>query len=393
MSSTRYAAPGTDPDAHPESRLASRKVRGLSIGTNTIARIARVLPQAERDSMLWLQAYARLRDLTPDALSTEIDMDWAEIRRALTDPETDRTRFVRQVTAARAEFERWLDTERAPHEQDARGYRLRGRFDEAHRKIADTKVRRKIRNAIRLATGPEASIVEIIGKHRCGKSISARNEFLRNLHRAAWVHVPGDGTERDFHRALAEGLGCSYGTSEKACQLTPKIEACVGPNRINVIFLDEGHRLWPADIRKRPSRVDYLRDLWEIHGCSIVIVATDQYSDAVAMAMDSSDRWAPGQWVGRAHQFLLSETMSREDLLAIARCLAPEACDAIADQLVLGALNSCGYAGHMARTVERARYMHDDCVLVLANVISAQRALERDDRAALMARGKKMRAN
>src|SRR5436190_8097155 len=104
MSSTRYASTGTDPDLAPERYLASARLRGIGIGMNIVARVARVLPEPERHAMIWLTNFAHLRDMTADSLSGELDLDKVEIRRALTDPDADRTRFVRQVEKLRADF-------------------------------------------------------------------------------------------------------------------------------------------------------------------------------------------------------------------------------------------------------------------------------------------------
>src|SRR5438128_1954686 len=105
MSSTRYASPTSNPDESPERHLASGRLRGISIGLNIVARVARVLPEHERDAMFWLHNFARLRDLTADALSSELQLERAEIRRALTDPACDRGQFVRRVSELRIRFE------------------------------------------------------------------------------------------------------------------------------------------------------------------------------------------------------------------------------------------------------------------------------------------------
>src|SRR5690348_6910929 len=109
MSSTRYALPNSDPDAAPERFLANAKLRGIQIGLNVITRVARVRSERERAAMIWLHNYARFQNLTADALSDELDLSKPDIRAALTDPESDMQRFVRQVEKLRGEFEAKLD--------------------------------------------------------------------------------------------------------------------------------------------------------------------------------------------------------------------------------------------------------------------------------------------
>ncbi len=381
MSSTRRAAPGSDPEQSPERLLASAKLRGLSIGLNIVARVARVRPEHERAAMFWLCAYARLRDLTADALSGELHLDKEEIRRALTDPNADLARFTERVGKLRARFDAAIDTPRAP---DARSpFGLLSKFDDALRPIADTKVARKIRNACRLALS-SPQIVEVVGKSRIGKSIAARREYLRQMHRAAWLHCPRPGVERDFLSSLAEALGVSTGSAYKNAELIPKIECCFGPQRINLLFVDEGHRLWPVGAHTEPKRIEFLRDLWERLDVSVVILATPQYSAALADSMKENPRYAPAQWVGRVQPFHLPDQISAEDLDAIARHHAPDATREIIGQLVAQAQASEGYAGAMVAAIQRARFRDDDGRLTLEAVKDAQRQLDHEARAALL---------
>ena len=386
MATTRYAPPGTDPDENPERNLASARLRGINIGLNIIARIARVLPQEERDAMLWLHNYARLRDLTADALSAELDLDKSEIRRALTDPEADRGRFVRQVTIVRMAFEKVRGTYRRPDVPSE--FRLIGKFDEALGAIADTKVRRKIGNAIRMATR-SPQIVEILGKTRLGKSITARHEFLGMMQHAAWLHCPRPGNERDFLNAMADALGVACGSCQKNSQILPKIEACFGPNRIRVLYVDEAHRLWPADWHHEPKRIELLRDWWERLGLSVIILATDQYAEAVQNAMQS-ERWAPGQWVGRVQPFDLPETLEDGDLAAVARHHAPDANEAVVAQLISHAKTSSGYCGAMVKAIERARFRTEATggKLTVDEVREAQKQIDREARMLVMAKAR-----
>lgn len=388
MATTRYAPAGANPEENPERNLANARLRGINIGLNIIARIARVLPQAERDAMIWLHNYARLRDLTADALSAELDLDKSEIRRALTDPDADRMRFVRQVGIVRAAFEKCRTTYRRPDVPSE--FRLIGKFDESLGAIANTKVRRKVGQAIRMAT-KSPQIVEILGKTRLGKSISARHEFLGIMHHAAWLHCPRPGNERDFLNAMADALGVACGSCQKNSQILPKIEACFGPNRIRVLFVDEAHRLWPNDWRHEPKRIELLRDWWERLGLSIIILATDQYSEAVQDAMQS-DRWAPGQWVGRVQPFDLPEALEDVDLAAIAKHHAPDANDAVVAQLISHAKTSAGYCGAMVKAIERVRFRTgDDGKLTVEEVRKAQVQIDREARLLALASVKKKR--
>lgn len=368
MSSTRYANPGNNPDESPERYLASGKLRGISIGMNIVTRVAHVLSEPERAAMIWLTNYAHLRDLTADALCTELQMEKAEIRSALTDPEADRKRFILRVEELRSKFEASLPG------------------------LANTVILRKVRNAVKFgASTPQ--IIEIIGKTRIGKSESGKAEFLRRMDRAAWLHTP-KGQNREFIFELARSLGIAVGsTSLKAAQIVPKIIACFGPNRINMLFVDEGHRLWPHDLRTDPYRIDFLRDLWELHGVTVIVLATPQYSESMSAAMQDNPRWAPGQWDGRVQRFHLPDTMSDEDLGKVARYHFPDATDDIVHQLVDQAKASEGFCGAMVKAIERAKFMAavEEKPVSLNYIKLAQKELAKGTRLQQIAEGQVVR--
>src|ERR1041384_5363250 len=105
---TRYASTPEGSESAPERFLASGKLRGINIGLNVITRVARVRPERERNAMIWLHNYARLENLTADALSDELDLSKPDIRTSLTDPDCEPqllNKFIRSVETKRKEFE------------------------------------------------------------------------------------------------------------------------------------------------------------------------------------------------------------------------------------------------------------------------------------------------
>lgn len=377
MSSTRHAAPDADDALSPERHLSNPRLRGIGVGFQIVARVARVLPPMEREAIVWLANFARLRDLTADALGGELAMEPRQIREALTNPECDRAAFVQAVAGLRGRFEAALDQYRPPDESGA--FDLVPAFDDAARQIASTAVSRKIGNAVKM-TEKRPQIVEVIGRTRMGKSISARHIYLRNLHRAAWLTCPPPGVHRDWLNALCACLGVSLGKNEKPAQIAQKVSACIGRAKINLLFIDEAHRIWPTDAHTEPKRVEWARDAWELHGVSFVLLATEQYSAALAEAMTDNPRWAPGQLVGRTQQFFLSETMSSDDLGAVARWYAPGAGEDVIAQLVREAQQSEGLCGMIAKIVERARFRLAGGPLTLTAIEESARLLDREGR-------------
>src|ERR1041384_8088200 len=152
---TRYASTPEGSESAPERFLASGKLRGINIGLNVITRVARVRPERERKAMIWLHNYARLENLTADALSDELDLSKPDIRAALTDPDFDLSRFVRQVEALRKKFEDGLPD------------------------LVQTKSTKILNEGLHMAK-KMLKPIEVIGLTRMGKSIPGFNWYLRN---------------------------------------------------------------------------------------------------------------------------------------------------------------------------------------------------------------------
>lgn len=353
MSSTRYNNTG---EFSPEAMQASSKLRGIAIGMNIIIRVARSHPDATRRAIIWLANYANMRGLTADALTHEVDLPKGAIRAALTDPDCEDIDIFRsKVEALRARFEATLPT------------------------LVETKVKHEVDRAMRCAAR-KTKMVEIIGKTRMGKSDCARQFWLRNLDRCLWFECPEDSTTRGFFYTLADRLGIGISTAKKTGLLREQCRACFGPGGVEILIVDEAHRLWPADVRCKPERIEFLRAAYaDGTGTSVVIIGTPQHTESLNGSLESAGRWSPGQYLGRIVPYHLDDTMSITDLAAIAAHYAPGASKAVIDALVEGALISEGYCGQMVNVIELAQddYLEPGQPLTLDAVSDAQLQMSR----------------
>jgi hypothetical protein len=350
MSSTRHAAPGTDPDAAPERNLSSPKLRGLQIGLNVITRVGRVRKPNERAAMIWLHNYARLQNLTADSLSDDLDLSKPEIRAALTDPEADLARFVRQVEL------------------------VRHRFEVALPKIYPTAPAAIVQEGLTLAL-KRRKIVEIIGPTREGKTEPALDWFRRNaMDRGIYLNCPSDETDRTFYFEIARALGITFSPAKKSSQIIPQILGCLGTGMIELVVIDEGHFLWPSNPKAKPKRLEFLRSCYDAKNpaqIGLVVITTPQHTLSMNLALDpgkGNPRWAPGQWEGRAIPFHLPRNeygpggevvkyaVSDADLEGVARHHAPDFTEGMIHGLVLHAKNTEGFFGAMVNAIELARF-------------------------------------
>jgi hypothetical protein len=333
MPGTRYAAPGSNPDASPERYLSSPKLAGLAIGMNIVCKVARARRVRERKAMIWCANFSRLRGLTADELCDDLKLGKAEIREALTNPDGDLSHFVRRIEDARSSFEASI------------------------RPPVKTVIFEEVVDQLEFARD-EKVIAEIIGKNQMGKSDGAWDFYLRNLDRALYIKTPESDSERVFHFENAQRLGVST-SGKKAGQLIGQIATCFGDTLIDTVLVDEGHFLWPNDFKLKPKRLEYWRGLWDSHtrqgGIGIGVIATPQHLVTMNYYLANSERWAPGQWQGRAIRHLLPDTMSETDLRSVAKWHLPDADEPIQRQLALAARATEGYCGFMVNCIKKAR--------------------------------------
>jgi len=332
MNTRTAASTVPDEERRPERHLSHPKITGLNVGLNVVCRISLARTEPERRCMLWLANYANVEHVCADLLADQLDLERAYIRAALTDPDVDLTRFVRQVKAFRKTYEEAIPT------------------------MVQTEVRDTVDNAIRYAMS-RRRMVEVVGKNRMGKSECARVHWKKNLDRVIWFECPVAQADRDFVYEGVRACGMGTGTAMKPSQLRPRMKAIFSPKLFDTLIVDEGHRLWPSNIKYQPVRIEFLREIYnDGQGASVVILATPQHTVSLNRALKENLRWAPGQYQGRVVPFPLKETMSPEDLKAIARHHGADLTAGQLDILVQQATATQGYAGLMVNTIDLARF-------------------------------------
>lgn len=342
--------------------------------------------------MYWLTRYSKLLDLTQDALCETIGMARQDIRDSLCNPEADLTRFVERVEAFRAEFERPLRQNNGTRLSDAHNpFPKRSPLHGYYGTPAPTLVHRRVKRAVALALSSR-EICEVMGRERLGKSTCMAHQFLLNLDVAAWIEAPTSHTEMEWIRAVANGLGVSAGDGDRSSKpkLRPRIDACLGANRVEVLFVDEGHRLLPRNLTKRPDRLEDLRAWCDQLGVSCVVGTTPQFDQSVQQMVSLADAGAsfyrPGQWIGRRQAFDLPDMLTPDDVGLVARWHEPSLSDAQVNTLTSYAIASPGYIGSMIKVIVRARDHADEAGRPVSDsdLLSAQRLVDREGRSAVI---------
>lgn len=139
--------------------------------------------------------------------------------------------------------------------------------------FAETPVTRLIGSALDYALANN-SITLIVGESRMGKSVTARWWRDKNNHgRTVLVTAPPYGGTRFFLSQLASAVGVN-----KNLSISASIAAVYRAfNKHRILIVDEAHRLLPNDRRANPVNLEILRDIHDMTGCGLALLATQRF--------------------------------------------------------------------------------------------------------------------
>ncbi len=305
----------------------------INIGLNFTVKVARTRSPRERNAILWLANYLHREQRTADQLTELLGAPREDIRAALTNPEADIRHTVQKIESLRAVMDANL---RLP---------------------ANTAFFRRVEKTARFAM-EKGALTEVIKKTRTGKTTTADYIHLKNLDRSLYYECTDGESFSDFIFDFARAVGISVGNGKTTSQIKAQIRALFGRNAINLLIIDEGHKLWPSDITLKPRRIEFLRSLWDRNKrqLAIVILSTPQAIVSANQALGSSKRWAPGQWEGRIVRFHGEEVTSDEDHESVVRWHFPEGTPAMIDLLVKFVKISPGFYGALENVIDLARF-------------------------------------
>lgn len=122
------------------------------------------------------------------------------------------------------------------------------------------------------------SITMIIGDSRRGKTEAAKLWRDENNHgRSVYIIAPPVGGTKAFLRRIAIAVGVNKDAS--VANMFDAITRSFNRNRI--LIVDEAHRLVPSDGRSTPVNLEILRDLHDVTGCAVALIATSRFDDTM----------------------------------------------------------------------------------------------------------------
>ncbi len=249
-------------------------------------------------------------------------------------------------------------------------------IDAARDAIADTQVSRMVHKAIGIATFAKGLAV-VEGDQRTGKSTAARNYCDMHPGEAVFIDLESGGDETSFFRSLARSIGTASSGQLKALELRGKIEDMLQAGHLTVVF-DEAHWLIPISARPKcpPKRLDWVRRSLLDKGVPVVFVSTPQF-DRQCTHYEKHLQWNAKQLRGRiTWKELLPATLTEEEVMAVARKIAPAADAPSVVRLAAYALDAQEYLFGIKRVVDIASFFAHQEGRTVATRADIKRALD-----------------
>lgn len=225
-------------------------------------------------------------------------------------------------------------------------------------RLAMTEVAKQVFDALDYAWA-EKKLVRVNGDSRFGKTESLRAYCAGHPGRFRLVTVPCSNSEGDLVRAVAEVLGIPVSFGACGAELRGKVEFILRHGRLGIVA-DESHFLFPVRYARDtvPTRLNWLRTQIVDRGLPCALVSTPQAYEGQRKRFDRATGYNLEQWTGRmALTVNLPETLSREDLLAVARIHFPEVAQTLLEDAADAAIHATSYTKALQDIAARARWL------------------------------------
>jgi hypothetical protein len=223
--------------------------------------------------------------------------------------------------------------------------------------VAKTEVTAKIFEGLDYAKS-ESIPALIEGNPRVGKTESLEKWCRKRPGIARLVTVPSSNTMSDFLKAIARALGIETSINPNAQALRERIEFVLAESRICLVF-DEAAFLLPQKFSRNttPARINWLRTVIIDKKLPCGMAVTPQFRRD-SLHYQKTSGYTLEQFLGRiAHHVPLPGTLSRDDLLKVAKIHFPELNGRILSLIVDEVVLSKSYLKALEDISRRARYL------------------------------------
>lgn len=222
--------------------------------------------------------------------------------------------------------------------------------------VAVTAITQQVADALEYARDSRR-LVLVVGNPDIGASFTAKAWCEQNPGSVRYVQVPSTNDEIGFFREIAKSLGIASGLGWKAVQLRARIEDVLQSGQLTLVF-DQAHFLFPTnDCRNTmPGRINWVQTALVNYNVGVALLSTPQFIKSLKV-IERATAWNSAQLMAGVHFVKLPDTLSLDDLTAVAKSLLPNADPRCARALALHADDTGkGFAG-IESVLERARFI------------------------------------
>lgn len=197
----------------------------------------------------------------------------------------------------------------------------------------------------------------IEGEPGRGKSFIARAYCDMHPGQTRYVLMKSYNDDIGFFRGIAKGLGCASALSMKTVQLRDRIEAALQSSRL-MLVLDDAQYCWPQANRREalPSHINWLMTALVNFHVPVALIVTPHFLRELN-TVEKKTGWNSEQFVTRIGDYRkLPDTLSTDDMAAVARAMLPGADRDSIKALVLYGKCAGGYLRSIENAVARAAH-------------------------------------
>lgn len=234
---------------------------------------------------------------------------------------------------------------------------LAEQIEQSRAAVAVTAIGKEVCAALDYALA-SGRLVLVDGLARTGKTFAAKAWCAQHPGQVRYVQVPATNDDFAFYRAVAVSLGVSINLKSKSQELRGRIEETLQSARL-MLVLDEAHYLWPQSNYRHttPGRVNWLMTALVNFGVPVALITTPQFFRS-QQEIEQSTHWTSEQFTGRiGHYQKLPDSLSRADLVAVAKTLLPNGDARCIEALAVYAESSTKYLAGIEAAVARAQYI------------------------------------
>jgi len=224
-------------------------------------------------------------------------------------------------------------------------------------RITKTSVSEIIFEALDFALA-QRGIVLVEGAYRSGKSISAQAWCQSHLGCGRYVSLSSSTDSGTFFRDIARSVGVACSLKLKAVEMRARIEETLRAQQL-LLCIDEADFIWPVstDVRAAPERVVWLMTALVNQGVAVALIGSRNFTRLQRNVEKRCPLFGLEQFHGRVRlRKTLPDSLSQDDLFAIARLLLPHA-DKPTQMLLVGyTLDAKGRVSALENIAKRASF-------------------------------------